>query len=67
MTESLERLKESDWEVLLRRIREEKCTPVLGTGVYSETTNLRATIAEVDPKPPNSSGSLRRAISCGGG
>ena len=46
MTESLERLKESDWEVLLRRIREEKCTPVLGTGVYSETTNLRATIAE---------------------
>ena len=46
MTEELQRLKESDWEVLLRRIKEEKCTPILGTGVYSETTTLRATIAE---------------------
>jgi hypothetical protein len=46
MTETLQRLKDSDWEVLLRRIKEEKCTPFLGTGIHSETTTLRAKIAE---------------------
>lgn len=45
MTETLERLKEKDWEVLLDRIKEKKCTPFLGAGIRSEVSSLRSNIA----------------------
>jgi SIR2-like domain len=40
-----ERLNSQDWDVLLRRIKVQKCTPVLGSGVYVETLPLSLRIA----------------------
>ncbi|MDQ3803350.1 MAG: SIR2 family protein [Acidobacteriota bacterium] len=45
MTETLQRLKDRDWAVLLDRIDEKKCTPFLGAGVRSDGPTLRAKIA----------------------
>jgi hypothetical protein len=45
MTETLQRLKERDWAVLLDRIEEKKCTPFLGAGIHSDVFSLRASIA----------------------
>jgi hypothetical protein len=42
----LERLKEKDWRVLIDRINEKKCTPILGTGMSSSVVTLRSKIAE---------------------
>lgn len=44
--EPLQRLKSTDWEILLDRIKEKKCTPVLGTGTRSEILTLRSRIAK---------------------
>jgi len=43
---SLQRLKEEDWKVLIARINEKKCTPILGTGMRSSVLTLRAKIAQ---------------------
>jgi len=42
----LERLKDSDWRVLIDRINEKKCTPILGTGMRNSVLTLRSKIAE---------------------
>jgi len=34
-------LEEKDWDILLRRIKEEKCTPFLGAGACSEKIPIR--------------------------
>jgi hypothetical protein len=46
MTEPLQRLKEEDWQVLLGKINDKKCTPILGTGMRSRVLTLRAKIAQ---------------------
>jgi hypothetical protein len=46
MAETLQRLKDRDWEILLSRIEEKKCTPILGTGTQSEVLSLRSKIAQ---------------------
>ena len=38
-------LEEEDWVVLLKRIRDGRCTPFLGAGVYSEGPSLRTAVA----------------------
>jgi SIR2-like domain len=43
--ETLQRLKNTDWEILLDRINDKKCTPILGTGTRSEVLTLRSKIA----------------------
>lgn len=42
----VKRMEESDWEVLLRRIKDGRCTPFLGAGVYSEGPSLRTSVAK---------------------
>ncbi len=44
--ETLQRLKDQDWEILLNRIEDKKCTPILGTETRSEVLNLRTEIAK---------------------
>lgn len=44
--EALPRLKEADWKVLIARINEKKCTPILGTGMRSSVVTLRSKIAQ---------------------
>jgi hypothetical protein len=44
--ETLQRLKEEDWKVLIGRINDKKCTPILGTGMRSSMLTLRAKIAQ---------------------
>lgn len=47
MVEStLQRLREEDWKVLISRINEKKCTPILGTGMRSKILSLRSKIAQ---------------------
>src|SRR6267142_2214726 len=45
MPETVKRLNDKDWEVLMLRIRDGNCTPFLGSGVYSEGPSLRTEIA----------------------
>lgn len=42
----LQRLKDSDWVVLLDRIKTQRCTPILGTGIRSDGQTLRSQIAQ---------------------
>ena len=44
--ETLQRLKEEDWNILLAKIDDKKCTPILGTGMRSKVLTLRAKIAQ---------------------
>ena len=46
MPDTLERLTEEDWKVLIDRIRDRKCTPILGTGMRSRVVTLRSKIAQ---------------------
>lgn len=46
MDDSVKRLDEKGWEVLLRRIKDGTCTPILGAGVYSEGPSLRTEVAK---------------------
>lgn len=60
----LERLKEKDWRVLMDRINDRKCTPILGTGMRSSIVTLRSKIAEEwardEGYPLEDSGNLAR-------
>jgi hypothetical protein len=50
-----ERLNSEDWDVLLRRIKAQKCTPILGAGTYLESRPLSLKIAQdwaADPEYP---------------
>ena len=42
---AVKRLEKNDWEVLMLRIRDGRCTPFLGAGVYSEGPSLRTSVA----------------------
>ena len=42
----VKRIESTDWEVLLKRIKDGKCTPFLGAGVYSEGPSLRSSVAK---------------------
>jgi SIR2-like protein len=42
----VKRIEDTDWEVLLRRIKDGRCTPFLGAGVYSEGPSLRTAVAK---------------------
>lgn len=46
MSDQLQRLKEEDWKVLINRINDKKCTPILGTGMRSSVVTLRSKIAQ---------------------
>ena len=46
LPEQLPRLREGDWKVLINRINEKKCTPILGTGMRSSVVTLRSKIAQ---------------------
>jgi hypothetical protein len=41
----VKRLDDKGWEVLIRRIKDGSCTPILGPGIYSEGPSLRSGIA----------------------
>jgi hypothetical protein len=60
----LERLKEKDWRVLIDRINDKKCTPILGTGMRSSVVTLRSKISEewakVEGYPLDDSSNLAR-------
>jgi len=43
---AVRRPDEKDWEVLLRRIKDGRCTPFIGAGVYSEGPSLRTHVAQ---------------------
>ena len=43
---SVKRIESTDWEVLLKRIKDGKCTPFLGAGVYSDGPSLRTSVAK---------------------
>ena len=45
VTEVIDGIEPEDWTVLLRRIKDGRCTPFLGAGVYSEGPSLRTAIA----------------------
>lgn len=45
-TETLQRLTDADWKVLIARINDKKCTPILGTGMRSKVLTLRSKIAQ---------------------
>jgi hypothetical protein len=50
-----ERLNSDDWDVLLRKIKAQKCTPILGAGAYVESLPLNLKIARdwaTDPEYP---------------
>ncbi len=42
----VKRIQSTDWEVLMKRIKDGRCTPFLGAGVYSEGPSLRSSIAK---------------------
>jgi SIR2-like domain len=42
----VKRMQDTDWEVLMKRIKDGRCTPFLGAGVYSEGPSLRSAIAK---------------------
>jgi SIR2-like domain len=42
----VKRIESKDWEVLLRRIKDGRCTIFLGAGVYSEGPSTRTAIAQ---------------------
>ena len=42
----VKRIESTDWEVILKRIKDGKCTPFLGAGVYSEGPTLRTSVAK---------------------
>jgi len=42
----VKRIQVTDWEVLMKRIKDGRCTPFLGAGVYSEGPSLRSSIAK---------------------
>lgn len=44
--ETVRRLDDNGWEVLLRRIKDGRCTHILGAGVYSEGPSLRTKVAK---------------------
>lgn len=46
MGDTVKRLDEKSWEVLMRRIKDGTCTPFLGAGIYSEGPTLRSEIAK---------------------
>ena len=46
MDQKLQRLREEDWKVLINRINDKKCTPVLGTGMRSSVVTLRSKISQ---------------------
>lgn len=43
---AVKRLEDKDWEVILLRIRDGRCTPFLGAGIYSEGPSLRTAVAQ---------------------
>ena len=43
---TVKRIQATDWEVLMKRIKDGRCTPFLGAGVYSEGPSLRSSIAK---------------------
>ncbi|HSE16777.1 MAG TPA: SIR2 family protein [Pyrinomonadaceae bacterium] len=43
---SVRRMQDTDWEVLMKRIKDGRCTPFLGAGVYSEGPSLRTAVAK---------------------
>jgi len=42
----VKRIQATDWEVLMKRIKDGRCTPFLGAGVYSERLSLRSAVAK---------------------
>lgn len=52
----LETLNSQDWDALLRRIKAQKCTPILGPGAYLDSFSLSLKIAQdwaaADPEYP---------------
>lgn len=42
----VKRIQSTDWEVLMKRIKDGRCTPFLGAGVYSEGPSLRSAVAK---------------------
>jgi len=42
----VKRIQDTDWEVLMKRIKDGRCTPFLGAGVYSEGPSLRSAVAK---------------------
>jgi len=42
----VKRMQDTDWEVLMKRIKDGRCTPFLGAGVYSEGPSLRSSVAK---------------------
>ena len=42
----VKRMQDTDWEVLMKRIKDGRCTPFLGAGVYSEGPSLRSAVAK---------------------
>jgi SIR2-like domain len=46
MPEAIRRLDDEGWKGLLLRIRDGRCTPILGNGIYSEGPSLRTDIAQ---------------------
>lgn len=45
MSQIVQKPTPRDWEILIQRIRDGRCTPFLGAGVYSEGPSLRSAIA----------------------
>ncbi|MGA9996469.1 MAG: SIR2 family protein [Pyrinomonadaceae bacterium] len=39
-------LNDTDWKILTDRIRDGKCTPFIGPGIYSDLYSIRSTVAE---------------------
>jgi hypothetical protein len=52
----LETLNSQDWDALLRRIKAQKCTPILGPGAYLDSFSLSLKVAQdwaaADPEYP---------------
>jgi hypothetical protein len=42
----LQSLSEDDWKFLIRRIKDQKCTPIIGPGAYTEFSPLNVRIVE---------------------
>jgi hypothetical protein len=42
----VKRMQDTDWGVLMKRIKDGRCTPFLGAGVYSEGPSLRSSVAK---------------------
>src|SRR5215813_10952562 len=41
----VKRLDKQSWEVLIRRIKDGTCTPILGAGIYAEGPSIRTNVA----------------------